>query len=151
MNTEISYDDAGTATDTETLVAYCVQGAEENNTMNDQDLDGWRDGWHLVKSYLDHNKVASRETLEEVASQLTDYLRKNLKTSTPFRASSFDADERIVLIRKEARPSERWYWCEPNEGHPAGSRDGKYCRFLTRDEAVTEAVRLGYEYEVVGK
>jgi hypothetical protein len=139
METEIGYNEAGEATDSETLFEYCTQGA----LNNDSSLDEWRDGWHLIESYLDHNTVADAETLKAVANELTDWLRGEIETATPISADCYG--DRAVLVRKEPRPSVRWYWCDAKEGGVFGTNVTRYVRFLNRDEAIETAKRLGYE------
>jgi hypothetical protein len=143
MDQEIGYDEAGETTDIEVLVEYCKQGAIDNNERNNCTLDEWRDGCHLIESYLDHNNVVDAETLKAVANELTDWLRGEIETATPISADRYG--DRTVLVRKEPRPSERWYWCDAKEGGVFGTNVTRYVRFLNRDEAIETAKRLGYE------
>lgn len=143
MEKEISYNQAGESTDIETLVEYCKQGAIENAEKNGEPLSAWRDGKHLIESYLDHNTVAGGEVLQEVASQLNDWLRSQIDSPIPLEARRLEIDERTVLVRREQRPSERYFWASPVDGSPVGA--DRYVRFLNRDEAIAEARRLGYQ------
>lgn len=143
MDRDITHTEAGQTTDIDTLVEYCIQGAIDSAEKHGGSHNDWRDGNHLIESYLDHNTVASGEVLQEVASQLNNWLRSQLDSPIPLESRRLETDERTVLVRREQRPSERYYWASPVDGSPVGA--DRYVRFLNRDEAIAEAKRLGYE------
>ena len=145
MDRDITYTEAGESTDADTLVEYCIQGAMDSADNYGGKHDEWRDGAHLVKSYLDHNTVAGKEVLQEVAYQLSDWLRSQLNSPIPFNAKRFEEDERTVLVRREERPSERYCWVSPVDASAVGAGCNQYVRFINREEAISEAKRLGYQ------
>jgi len=75
MSDEITYQQAEESTDIETLVQYCKQGAIDAEHSHRGKRSDWRDGEHLVESYLDHNTVADTKTLEAVAKELDVWLQ----------------------------------------------------------------------------
>ena len=74
MDRDITHTEAGESTDIETLVEYCKQGAIDSAEKHGGKMSDWRDGKHLIESYLDHNTVADRATLEAVALELDRWL-----------------------------------------------------------------------------
>lgn len=144
MDRDITYIEAGQSTDVDTLVEYCQQGAIDSAARHDGPLSAWRDGRHLIESYLDHNTVAGADVLADVELQLTAWLRSQIVSAIPLEARRYEADERVVLVRREAQPSERYYWSDPVDGSPRGASSDTYVVFLNREEAISEAQRLGY-------
>ena len=73
---EITFIQAEHATDVDTLVKYCKQGALDNIHKNGGSLSDWEYGGELIATYLDHNKVADKYTLIVVEFHLTNWLQR---------------------------------------------------------------------------
>lgn len=139
MNREIEL-----SNDADLLFEHCIDAAIENNYINGCTFDGWRDGFHVVNTYLEYNEAATRDTLVEVAGRVSDWLRALLRSAVPVPARRYEPEDRAVMISKEAAPSERYYWASPIDGSPMGSGVDAYVRFLNQLEAEEAAIKHGY-------
>lgn len=74
MDRDITYIEAQKSTDVELLVEYCKQGALDAEVNHGGTRSDWRDGRHLIESFLDHNSVADADTREAVAAELDRWL-----------------------------------------------------------------------------
>jgi hypothetical protein len=76
-NETISYEEAGTTTDIDTLYEYCVQGVEDNNHVNGGKVSDWRFASDITEVYLDHNKNIDFETMLAIEEKLEKYMEQN--------------------------------------------------------------------------
>jgi hypothetical protein len=58
-------------------------------------------------------------------------------------AYDYRRDNRIILV-KENRLSNCYYWADPKTGEPKGSTDRAYILFNDLDDAIETALRKGY-------
>lgn len=148
MTREINYNEAAQATDVETLVEYCKQGTIESVSEYDDRLQDWRNGAHLVESYLEHNTVADKVTLQAVISQLDSWLaemkEREVGSAQAIRADDFAEDNRTVMIRRDSNGG-GFIWAHPADGSPVGTREDRYVKFATKQQAAAIADGLGYE------
>ena len=145
MEQEMTYIEAETCTDQEKLFEYCVEGIIDAAENHNGSIDAWEDGRHVVNAYLEHNTVIDDGTRRSIADEVQLWLRANTRSAVPVPARRYESDDRAILIRKELPPSERYYWCHPQDGSPHGAGVDAYVRFVRREDAIRWAKDYGYE------
>ena len=77
MLNKISYEEAGTSTEVETLLNYCIEGAIENIDMNGGSLKEWCSGSDVFDVYLSHNNVLDDSQKSAICGMLDNFLALN--------------------------------------------------------------------------